>query len=118
MDVGIPPEHMAKLVEMIESNKITGRIAKSVADDMLKSPGLDPEIIITDNPDYQPLDNLREIEPLVDQVLAQNPQSVEDYKKGRDKAFAFLVGSVMKLTRGKASPQVVNQLLKKKIEEL
>ena len=118
MDVGIPPEHMAKLVEMIESNKITGRIAKSVADDMLKSPGLDPEIIITDNPDYQPLDNLREIEPLVDQVLAQNPQSVEDYKKGRDKAFAFLVGSVMKLTRGKASPQVVNQLLKNKIEEL
>lgn len=117
LDVGIPPEHMAKLVEMIESNTITGRIAKSVADDMLKSPGLDPEKIVKNNPDYQPLDDFSSIEPLVDQVLKENPQSIIDYKNGKDKAFAFLVGSVMKLTRGKASPQVVNQLLKKKIDE-
>lgn len=118
VDIGIPPKHVAKLVEMIESNKITGRIAKSVADDMLKNPGHDPEEIVQNNPDYQPLDDLSTIEPLVDQVLKENPQSIEDFKKGRDKAFAFLVGSVMKLTRGKASPQVVNQLLKKKIEDL
>ncbi len=109
---------MAKLVQLIESNKINGKIAKSVADDMLKSPGRDPEKIVADNPDYQPLDDLSAIEPLVDQVLAANPQSILDFKAGRDKAFAFLVGSVMKLTRGKASPQVVNQLLKKKIELL
>src|SRR3990167_8216729 len=114
--LGIPPKHVAKLVEMIESHKITGRIAKSVADDMLKSPGYDPEKIVTANTDYQPLDNLAEIELMVDQVIAENPQSIQDYKEGRDKAFAFLVGSVMKLTRGKASPHIVNQLLKKKIE--
>lgn len=116
LDIGILPIHLAKLVNMIEQNKITGRIAKSVADDMLKLPGLDPEVIVAKNPDYQTLDDISAIEPLVDQVLAANPQSIHDFKAGRDKAFAFLVGSVMKLTRGKASPQVVNDLLRKKME--
>lgn len=115
LDLGIMPSHMAKLVQLIDDNKITGRIAKSVADDMLANPGTDPETIVAKNPDYQPLDDLSAIEPLVDQVLAANPQSVADFKAGRDKAFAFLVGSVMKLTRGKASPQIVNDLLKKKL---
>ncbi len=115
VDVGILPIHLAKLVEMIEQNKITGRIAKSVADDMLAKPGLDPETIVAQNPDYLPMDDTASIEPLVDQVLAANPQSVADFKAGRDKAFAYLVGAVMKLTRGKASPQVVNELLRKKL---
>jgi aspartyl-tRNA(Asn)/glutamyl-tRNA(Gln) amidotransferase subunit B len=112
------PHHLASLVNLIEANKITGRIAKSVADDMLMNPGKDPEAIVASNPDYQTLDDLSAIEPLVDQVLADNPQSVADFKAGRDKAFAFLVGSVMKLTRGKASPQVVNDLIRKKINSL
>jgi aspartyl-tRNA(Asn)/glutamyl-tRNA(Gln) amidotransferase subunit B len=115
LDVGIPPEHLAKLVSLIESNKITGRIAKAVADEMLLNAGLDPEQIVAGNPDYQPVDDLASIEPLVDQVLRDNPQSVADFKAGRDRAFAFLVGQVMKLTRGKASPQIVNDLLRKKL---
>ncbi len=116
LDVGILPTHMAKLVQLIDENKITGRIAKSVADEMMANPNLDPETIVAHNPDYQPLDDIRSIEPLVDQVLAENPQSIADFRAGRDKAFAFLVGSVMKLTRGKASPQIVNDLLKKKLK--
>ncbi len=112
---GISPEQIAKLVQLIEENKITGRIAKSVADDMVEAPGLDPEVIVQRNPDYQPIGNTAEIEPLVDQVLSENPQSIADFKAGREKAFAFLVGQVMKLSRGKASPQIVNDLLKKKI---
>jgi aspartyl-tRNA(Asn)/glutamyl-tRNA(Gln) amidotransferase subunit B len=117
VDVGILPAHLAKLVEMIEQNKITGRIAKSVADDMLANPTLDPETIVAQNPDYLPLDDTASIEPIVDQVLAANPQSVADFKAGRDKAFAYLVGSVMKLTRGKASPQVVNEILRNKLKD-
>ncbi len=117
LDLGIPPRHVAKLVQMIESNQITGRIAKAVADEMIAEPGADPETIVKQNPDYQPVGDIASIEPLVDQVLAANPQSVADFKAGRDKAFAFLVGSVMKLSRGKASPQVVNDLLRKKIAE-
>jgi aspartyl-tRNA(Asn)/glutamyl-tRNA(Gln) amidotransferase subunit B len=117
IDIGIPPAHVAKLVEMIEQNKITGPIAKSVADDMVASPNLDPEIIVAKNPDYQPTNDVASIEPIVDQVLAANAQSVADFKAGKDKAFGFLVGAVMKLSRGKASPTVVNDLLRKKINE-
>lgn len=116
IEIGIPALHVGKLVQMIDQNKITGRIAKDVADEMVESPGMDPEAIVRQNPDYQPIDDSVSIEPLVDQVLAENPQSIADFKSGRDKAFAFLVGQVMKLTRGKASPQIVNDLLRKKIE--
>ncbi|MGB7977668.1 MAG: Asp-tRNA(Asn)/Glu-tRNA(Gln) amidotransferase subunit GatB [Chlamydiales bacterium] len=113
--MGILPTHIAKLVEMIEQNQITGRIAKSVADEMVLNPGLSPEVIVARNPDYRPLDDPGAIEQIVDQVLSANPQSVADFKAGKDKAFAFLVGSVMKLTRGKAPPQLVNDLLRKKL---
>ena len=114
-ELGIPPLHMAKLVQMIDANLITGRIAKDVADDMVASPGTDPEAIVKHNPDYQPMGDIGSIEPLVDEVLASNPQSIADFKAGKERAFAFLVGQVMKLSRGKASPQVVNDLLRQKI---
>jgi aspartyl-tRNA(Asn)/glutamyl-tRNA(Gln) amidotransferase subunit B len=115
IDIGFSPAHFAKLVNMIDKGVITGRIAKAVADDMVAHPGKDPEKIVAENPDYNPLHDVAEIELLVDKVLAENPQSITDYKAGRDKAFAFLVGQVMKLTRGKASPSIVNDLLKKKM---
>lgn len=114
---GIPSSHLAKLVNMIEKGTITGRIAKDVADDMVASPGKDPEQIVAENPDYNPVHDQAEIEVLVDKVLAENSQSVADFKAGRDKAFAYLVGQVMKLCKGKASPQIVNDLLKNKINK-
>jgi len=113
---GIPSDHLAKLVNMIDKGTITGRIAKDVADDMVTSPGKDPEKIVAENPDYLPLHDQGEIGTYVDQVLSENAQSITDFKAGRDKAFAFLVGQVMKLSRGKASPQVVNELLKQKMK--
>lgn len=115
IDMGIPPFHIAKLVNLIEEGKITGRIAKALADHMLENIGLDPEQIVANNPDFQPVSDLSTIEPIIDQVLKDNPQSVADYKAGRDRAFSYLVGQVMKLTKGKASPQIVNDLLRKKI---
>lgn len=115
---GIPPAHVATLVNMIDKGTITGRIAKSVADDMVARPGEDPSRIVAANPDYQPLNDQAEIERYVDQVVNENPQSVADFKAGRDKAFAFLVGQVMKLCRGKASPQLVNDLIKQKISKI
>jgi aspartyl-tRNA(Asn)/glutamyl-tRNA(Gln) amidotransferase subunit B len=113
---GIVPSHIAKLVELIEKRTITGPIAKAVADEMALHPGEDPESIIAKNPDFLPVGNIDEIEPLVDQILAANPQSILDFKAGKEKAFAFLVGQVMKLSRGKASPQIVNDLLRKKLQ--
>jgi len=116
LTIGIPAEHVAKLVGMIDTGKITGKIAKSVADDMVAAPGVDPEEIVKKNPDYQPTTDISSIEQIVDQVLAEHPELINDIKAGKDKAFGFLVGSVMKLTRGKASPQVVNDLIRKKIQ--
>lgn len=113
--INLSPAHLAQLVAMVDQNKITGKIAKAVADEMVANPAFSPEFIVSRNPDYQPVGDLSSLEPIIDQVLAENPQSIADFKAGRDRAFAFLVGQVMKLTRGKASPQIVNDLLKKKM---
>lgn len=118
LSIGIKPTHIASLVNLIEQGKITGRIAKSVADDMVERPGVDPALIVESNPDYQPLNDQAEIQSYVDKVLSENAQSVADYQAGREKAFAFLVGQVMKLCRGKASPQIVNTLLKEHIDKM
>lgn len=115
VESGIPPEHVGLLVNMIDTGIITGRMAKSVADDMMLNPGKSPAQIVEENPDYRPVRDHSEIEQLVDKVLAENAQSVEDYRGGREKAFAYLVGQVMKLSRGKADQEVVNTLLRKKI---
>lgn len=112
---GIPAEHIADLVSMIESGQITGRIAKAVADEMVAKPGEAPHALVAANPDFKPLDNLAELESILDTVLAANSQSVQDYKGGNKRAFDFLIGQVMKQTRGKAPPQVVNELLKGKL---
>lgn len=113
----IPAKHIGILVDLIDCQVITGKIAKSVVDDMIKDPSKDPKTIVKENPNYQPLTDEKEIEKIVIQVLKDNPQSIEDYKKGRDKAMAFLVGQVMKFTKGKASPEIVNKLILKKINE-
>jgi len=118
ISIGIKPEHLTSLINFIEKGKITGKIAKSVVDDMVANPGKDPSEIISANSDYQPLDDQAEIERMVDSVLASQTQSIVDFKAGRDKAFAFLVGQVMKMCKGKASPQIVNDLLKQKIEKM
>jgi aspartyl-tRNA(Asn)/glutamyl-tRNA(Gln) amidotransferase subunit B len=115
INCGIPAKHVGTLVSLIDKGTITGRMAKAIADDMMISPGKNPEDIVAENPDYRPVNDQGEIEKLVDQVLAENQQSIIDYKAGREKAFAFLVGQIMKMTKGKASPQIVNDLLKSKI---
>lgn len=116
LNSNIPALHVAKLVNMINDGTITGRIAKAIADEMVLFPKKDPEQIAKDNPDFSPVSDLGEIGALVDQVIGENPQSVIDFKAGRDKAFSYLVGQVMKLSRGKASPQIVNDLINKKIQ--
>jgi aspartyl-tRNA(Asn)/glutamyl-tRNA(Gln) amidotransferase subunit B len=114
----ITPAHVALLINLIDKGEIHGKIAKCVADEMVQAPGTSPDAIIAKNPDYQPLNDAKAIEGLVDKVLAENGDSVQSFLSGRDRAFAFLVGQVMKATRGTASPQLVNDLLKQKIEKL
>ncbi len=115
VDTDINPQQVGTLVRLIEEGKITGKIAKSVADEMLLNPEKGPEKIIAENPDFQPLSDEGAVEDLVSQVIMEQPQSVEDFQNGKERAFGFLVGQVMKLCKGKADPQIVNKILRKKI---
>lgn len=116
LTLGIPPIQLAKLVNMIDKGTITGKIAKAVADEMVIHPKKDCEQIVAENPDFSPVQDQAEIARIVDQVLEEHPQSIADIKAGREKAFAFLVGQVMKQTRGKAPPALVNELINKRIK--
>lgn len=114
-EYGIKISHIAELVNLIEEGTITGKIAKKVADKMIENPGTSPTTIVASNPDYKPMTDLSAVEEIVNRIVAENPQSIEDYKNGKDKAFQYLVGQVMKETRGKAPPEQVRDLIKKKI---
>lgn len=114
---GILPEHIRELVLMIQAGTITGKIAKAVADDMVNEPGKSPATIVKANPDYTPFSDVEMLKGFVRDVVAANPQSVQDYAAGRDKAFAYLVGQVMKATKGAASPALVNELLKSEMKK-
>ncbi len=111
----ILPERIAELVNLVEEKAITGRMAKEIADLMVEDPKKTPREIIDANPHFKPMDNTGEIEALVEQVLKENPDSIEKYHAGRDRAFNFLVGQVMKLSKGQAAPHIVQEILKKKL---
>ncbi|MCI5053123.1 MAG: Asp-tRNA(Asn)/Glu-tRNA(Gln) amidotransferase subunit GatB [Simkaniaceae bacterium] len=108
-------QNIAELVNLIDTKVINGKIAKKIADIMIAHPEKKPQAIVDENPDFKPIDDLSSIEPIVDQVLADNPSSITDFKAGKDKAFQYLVGQVMKATRGKANPEIVRDLITKKI---
>ncbi|MAH04787.1 MAG: Asp-tRNA(Asn)/Glu-tRNA(Gln) amidotransferase GatCAB subunit B [Alphaproteobacteria bacterium] len=109
----ITSENLGKLVGLIEDNTISGRIAKDVFAEMYES-GADPEKIVEEKGLKQVTDT-GAIEAIIDKVIADNQDKVEQYKSGKDKLFGFFVGQVMKESQGKANPQMVNELLKKKL---
>jgi len=76
--------------------------------------GKDPQIIVEEKGLKQQSDP-KEIEKLIDKVITDNPDKVKEYKSGKDKLFGFFVGQVMKVSGGKANPQLVNEILKKKL---
>ncbi|MGH2639465.1 MAG: Asp-tRNA(Asn)/Glu-tRNA(Gln) amidotransferase subunit GatB [Rhabdochlamydiaceae bacterium] len=115
-DLQIPSSHIAELIQLMDAGTINGKIAKSVADEMIEKPLISPTTIVEQNPDFKPIQDTSEIEALIDQVLQDNPTAATDYKAGKSKAFAFLVGQVMKLSRGKASPDLVNSILQRKLQ--
>jgi aspartyl-tRNA(Asn)/glutamyl-tRNA(Gln) amidotransferase subunit B len=107
-------EHLGEMVRMIDQGKISGKIAKTLFEEMLDKP-VSPEKLVKEKGLEQVSDS-GSIEKDVDQVLAAHSQQVADVRAGKDKVFGFLVGQVMKATKGKANPQIVNEILRKKIE--
>ncbi len=114
-DVPLTPEGLGKMIALIDNGTISSKIAKKVFKDMLENGG-DPEQIVKEKGLVQISDEgkLREI---VADVIANNPKSVEDFKNGKDRAIGFLVGQVMKTTKGQANPQMVNELIREKLKE-
>jgi len=104
---------LTELLWLMDKGTISGKIAKTVLEEMFKS-GLSPELIVQEKGLVQITDESALIEQ-VEQVIAANPKVVEDFKNGKEKAVGFLVGQVMKQTRGKANPDAVNRLLKERL---
>ncbi|GER92638.1 Asp-tRNA(Asn)/Glu-tRNA(Gln) amidotransferase GatCAB subunit B [hot springs metagenome] len=109
----LKPEQLAGMLKLIDNGTISGKIAKTVFEEMFKS-GKDADTIVKENGLVQISDN-REIENIIDEILARNQKEVERYRTGDEKLMGFFVGQVMKATRGKANPQIVNELLRKKM---
>ena len=109
----ITAKKLSKLINLIKDGTISGKIAKSVFE-IMADEGKDPQIIVEEKGLKQQSDP-KEIEKLIDKVITNNPDKVKDYKSGKDKLFGFFVGQVMKVSGGKANPQLVNENLKKKL---
>jgi aspartyl-tRNA(Asn)/glutamyl-tRNA(Gln) amidotransferase subunit B len=110
----IKPEQLASMLVLIDEGTISGKIAKTVFVEMFAS-GKDPKNIVKEKGLVQISDE-GAIIAVVDEVLTKNPKSVEDFRAGKERALGFLVGQVMKATRGKANPELVNKLLKEKLQ--
>jgi glutaminyl-tRNA synthetase len=100
---------------MIDNETISTKIAKEVFEQMGKS-GEKPAQIVEEK-GLKQISNPDEILPIIDEVIAKNPDNVQKYKEGNSKLFGFFVGQVLKATGGKANPKVVNELVKRELEQ-
>lgn len=109
----VTPDGLAELLGLLDSGVISGKIAKTVFEEMYIT-GRSAKAIVEEKGLVQVRDESA-IETAVMEVLAENPSEVEAYRKGKDKLIGFFVGQIMRKTKGKANPQIVNDILKKKL---
>ncbi len=109
----VRPADLAGLLRMISDGTISGKIAKSVFEEMFET-GASPEEIVKKKGLTQ-ITSEAELYPAIDQVISENPKIVEDFLGGKEKSFGFLVGQVMRYTKGRANPQAVNRLLRERL---
>ena len=114
-DVKVAPTQLQGLVKLINDGVISGKIAKEVFDAMLES-GADAETVVEEK-GLKQMSDTGELEAICRTVIEKSPKILEDYRAGKEKAFGAFVGGVMKETRGKANPALVNELLKKVLAE-
>ncbi|MEX0584388.1 MAG: Asp-tRNA(Asn)/Glu-tRNA(Gln) amidotransferase subunit GatB [Natronospirillum sp.] len=111
----VPADNLGQLIKRIKDNTISSKIAKTVFEAMCSGEG-DADTIIAQK-GLKQVSDLGAIEAMIDTVIAANPQQLSAYRGGKDKLFGFFVGQVMQTSKGQANPGVVNDLLKKKLEE-
>jgi len=109
----VTPRMLAGMISLVEKGTISGKIAKTVMEEMYRY-GKDPQQIIEEKGLVQ-ISNTDEIEKIVNKVIEENPKPVEQYRLGKTGNFGFFVGQVMKATGGRANPQTVNEILKRRL---
>lgn len=114
--IPIKAEYLAKLINLVDKGTISRLAAKEVFREMMESKG-DPENIVMKKGLLQ-INGEDVLEEIIKNVLSQNPKAVEDFTNGKDKAVGYLVGQIMKETKGKANPSVAKEMLIKKLKEI
>ena len=114
-DIKLTPEHLAAMIKLIKDGTISSKIAKKVFAETIAN-GTDPKKYVEDKGMVQ-LSDTSVLAPMVKEVVDNNPQSVEDFKNGKDRAIGYLVGQLMKQTRGKANPKIINKLLNEELQK-
>ena len=115
VDSPVTPEMLGRLVARIEDETVSGRVAKDVFEAMWGREGEPDEVIEAKG--LKQVTDTSAIESIIDDVIANNPKQLEQYRAGKDKLFGFFVGQVMKASEGKANPQQVNEILKNKLDQ-
>ena len=110
----IPPAYIGELVDLIGSGELTGKLAKEIFPKMFET-GDAPKAIM-EREGLKQISDTGALEKMVDEVIANNPKQVEQYKGGKTTVIGFLVGAVMKASRGQANPATVNQLMAEKLK--
>lgn len=109
-DIGFSAENLAKLIKLADSQAINSTVAKEVFEKIFDE-DIDPDKYVEEK-GLKTVNDEGALRSTIEQVIADNPQSVEDYRNGKEKAIGFLVGQTMKAMKGKANPGMVNQILK------
>jgi aspartyl-tRNA(Asn)/glutamyl-tRNA(Gln) amidotransferase subunit B len=113
-DIPIKPDDLSMLINLIDDGEISGKIAKKVFSIMFDT-GKSPEMIVKEE-GLEVVSNTDELSAIVQKVIDSNEKSVNDYKAGKGKALGFLMGQIMKETKGAANPQIVNQMLRDRLK--
>ena len=113
-DSPVSAKNLSKLINLIKDNTISGKIAKTVFEEMVKN-DQDPDKIVEDKGLKQQSDP-KELEKIIETIVKNNQDKVEQYKSGKDKLFGFFVGQAMKETEGKGNPKLINDILKEKLK--
>ncbi len=113
-DCKIKPVALTRLLTLIDEGTISGKMAKDVFAEMFAT-GKEPDVVVKEKGMVQISDESTLLK-MIDGIIEANPGVVEDYRKGKEKAFGFFVGQVMKATKGQANPAVVNSLLKERLK--
>ncbi len=112
-EAAFTPRHLIDLLKLIDKGTISGKMAKDIFKESFETGKL-PSVIVEEKGHVQITDE-DALAKIIDQVIAENPKAVEDYRGGQARAVGFLVGNVMRLTQGKASPDLVNKILKERL---